>query len=49
VDLLIRALISAIEELLRAKRVRGRVLFKVNARGEKVIGVIIDAYDDGAK
>jgi hypothetical protein len=45
VDLLVSMLKNAIRDLLARKRVRGRVLDKVNARGEPVIGVIIEGYD----
>ncbi|HVH44639.1 MAG TPA: hypothetical protein VM925_19930 [Labilithrix sp.] len=40
-DLLINQLKLAIRELLARKGVRARVLDKVNAQGERVIGIII--------
>jgi hypothetical protein len=42
VDLLINQLKIAIRDLLEKKGIRARVLDKVNARGEIVIGVIIE-------
>jgi hypothetical protein len=41
VDLLVNQLKIAIRELLQRKGVHARVLDKVNARGEVVIGVIL--------
>jgi hypothetical protein len=46
VDLLISQLKLAIRDLLEKKGVRARVLDKVNAQGERVIGIII-ARDQG--
>lgn len=40
-DLLINQLKLAIRELLERKGVRARVLDKVNAQGERVIGIIL--------
>jgi hypothetical protein len=42
VDLLVNQLKIAIRELLQRKGVNARVLDKVNARGQVVIGVILE-------
>jgi hypothetical protein len=41
VDLLISQLKLAIRDLLEKKGVRARVLDKVNAQGERVIGIVL--------
>ena len=41
-DLLINQLKTAIRELLKTKGIRARVLDKMNAAGERVIGIILD-------
>ena len=41
VDLLISQLKLAIRDLLEKKGIRARVLDKVNAQGERVIGIIL--------
>jgi hypothetical protein len=41
VDLLVSQLKLAIRDLLEKKGVRARVLDKVNAQGERVIGIVI--------
>jgi hypothetical protein len=46
VDLLITQLKLAIRDLLQRKGIRARVLDKINAQGERVIGIII-ARDQG--
>ena len=45
-DLLISQLKLAIRDLLQRKGIRARVLDKVNAQGERVIGIIL-ARDQG--
>jgi hypothetical protein len=47
VNLLVNQLKLAIRELLERKGVKARVLDKVNGRGEIVIGVILEAPQDG--
>ena len=47
-DLLISQLKLAIRDLLDKKGVRARVLDKINAQGERVIGIII-ARDQGGR
>jgi hypothetical protein len=42
VDLLVSQLKAAIRALLEAKRIRARVLDKINRHGEIVIGIILD-------
>ena len=46
-DLLISQLKLAIRELLAKKGVRARVLDKVNAQGERVIGIILARDQNG--
>jgi hypothetical protein len=41
VDLLIQQLKLAIRDLLEKKGIRARVLDKINAQGERVIGIIL--------
>lgn len=46
-NLLVKMLMQAIRELLDRKSVRARVEDKVNAKGEIVIGVILDKDQPG--
>lgn len=53
VNLLVRAVMTAIEETAKAKGLPGRVLSKINGHGQLVIALIVDAdfpgqWDDGA-
>ena len=41
-DLLVNQLKLAIRDLLERKGVRARVLDKINAHGERIIGIILD-------
>lgn len=46
-NLWIRALMTSVDDLAKAKGVTGRVLSKVNARGELVIALVIPPRTPG--